>query len=189
MEPLLIFTDAAFAQSGHASWGVVIATADSFEVRSAAFSNRLTSSVEAEAKALANGLFLAAKAVLERPDTITELVVYSDCEGVVKFVRGEAAPRRKSAKEQVNPALEEVQRQLKRLDGIAVTFRWCRGHNADTRPQVAEFNAIADQAAGKAHPLFRERQRAKAAQRKRNKQNRKNRARKASLARACEARS
>lgn len=188
MEPLLIFTDAAFSQSGHASWGVVIATADSFEVRSAAFSDRLASSVEAEAKALANGLFLAAKAVLERPDAISELVVYSDCEGVVKFVRGEAAPRRRSAKEQVNPALEEVHRQLKRLEGITVTFRWCRGHNGDNRPRVAELNAIADQAAGNAHPHFTARKRAKAAQKKRNRQNRKNRARKASLARACEAR-
>lgn len=187
MEPLLIFADAAFSNTGRASWGVVIATTDSFEVRSAAFSDRLASSVEAEAKALANGLFLAAKAVLERPHAVSELVVYSDCKPLVDILSGKTAPRRRSAKEQFNPALESINAHLERLDGIAVTFRWCRGHDRDKRPRVAELNAIADKAAGQAHPERAKRRKTKMDAKRRNKRNRKLREAKAeALSRARE---
>jgi hypothetical protein len=142
------YTDASFSRTA-AGWGVWLRSARGRIVRHGACPPYVSSANEAEMAAIFAGVFLARRAWGE---AVRGLVVYTDSQAAIGFLRDEALSARIQRSAPGIVRLREKIRSLAGEHGIELDLRWVKGHQR-TNTVRAYLNARCDQLAGAARAL------------------------------------
>lgn len=139
------YTDASFTPKG-AGWGVWLRSSHGRVVHRGVCPEYVADSLDAEIAAIFAGLFLARRAW---GDAVRGIVVRTDCRNAISFLGPEPLRPRVLRTRPGTVRLREKIHGLAAQHGIALEFKWVKGHqSSDTVP--AFLNRTCDRLAGEA---------------------------------------